>query len=113
MARVLPFPVDLSNLVDEIKKDDLNADIFSVVNGAGYMPEVFDYSYLGTRGQSALVARRQAAEARADAIGGVVFEYVYPTSQSRMSTSGIYGYSVVVDESELRDRLAVYHVMTS
>ncbi len=63
-------------------------------------------------GHSALEARRQAAIAKADSFGGIVFEYVFRLRQARVSPE-IRAFSVVKDESELRDRLAVYHVMTS
>lgn len=85
-------------------EDDGSFDPMAVSHGDNYMPGVFDFTSIGLHSHSARASRRHAALAKADSIGGVVFEY---------TQSGIFGFTVAKDEEELRNRLSVYYVMTS
>lgn len=111
MARVLPYPIDLAVVLDRLHSDPRIApDTLASHHGDGYLPDVFDHSFYGFRTQSAYVARLDVCRSKADSSGGLVFEYAHQVSKGGR---GLFGFTVAADEEELRNRLAVYYVMTS
>lgn len=105
MARVFPFPIDLSKALDDL---GLAGDFpFTCPEE---LARAFDYSFMG--GKTAFYfARLEDAMALADAAGYHVFEFSYRLPDS--PAVGFYGFSVAAGDRELRDRFAAFLVMTS
>lgn len=112
MASPLPFPIELSKLVDGILAESgLSGSLTQTQVPMDYMPEVFDVCFSGYRNQSTSAARYAHADGLAEASGRQVFEYnLFP---NRKQEYGFFGLTVARDEEELRNRLSVFIVMGS
>ncbi len=118
MVRVLPFPIDVVRTVDEMVKGMDNMTASSVLNR---MDQLFEYRYVGSRDSSFMEARYADARAKAEACGGLVYEFAYIWNQTsnveaearRKGRYGFFGIVVAFSDEDLRNRLSVYEVMTS
>lgn len=105
MARVYPFPIDLSKALD-----DLGLTEGFPFTHPEELARAFDYSFSGVK-SAFYQARLEDAVAMADAAGHHVFEFSYHLMDS--PAISFYGFSVAAGDRELRDRFAAFLVMAS
>lgn len=105
MARICPFPIDLSKSLDDLGLTD--GFPFSRPEE---LARAFDYSFTGTKA-AFYIARLADAEALADRDGLHVFEFCYRVADSPEIC--FYGFSVAADDRGLRDRFTAFLVMAS
>ncbi len=105
MARIYPFPIDLSESLDSLKLT--GSFPFSHPEE---LARAFDYSFTGVKG-AFYHARLQDAVSLADRDGLHVFEFCYRLKES--PGVGFYGFSVAAGDRELRDRFSAFLVMAS
>lgn len=106
MARIYPFPIDLSKSLDGLCPEgdflfDPPAESFT---------SAFDFHHLGSK-DAFYLARREDASLLADRLDLHVFEFSFIPGKSK--AFGFYGFSVASGERDLRDRFSVFLVMTS
>ena len=117
MVRILPFPIDVVRTIDEMVDGLAEYEVVDALNRLDYL---FDFKHVGFRGSSIDEARKADAIAKA-APGESVYEYARILNRSsnveaeaaRKGRNGFFGFVVASSEEELRNRLAVYTVMTS
>jgi hypothetical protein len=85
------------------------------------MDQLFEYRHVGARDSSFMEARYAEARAKAESCGGLVYEFAYIWNQTgdveaearRKGRHGFFGMVVAFSDEDLRNRLALYEVMTS